>query len=150
MLGLLVVGDLIVLTIFVRTGWLRVFSVLFGYIIPRSLLPSSAHCCAPFLSCFLYLKENEAIDDDVGDMVMFMIAGLAIMTLLINGTTCGKLLSYFRMDRATKVCAHTSSCVAGFSRAVVVVVGCTRQTETCVKAFLSSRRLPSLPVSLPQ
>ncbi|CAM9631642.1 unnamed protein product, partial [Ectocarpus sp. 12 AP-2014] len=54
------------------------------------------------LTLALIVQENEAIDDDVGDMVMFMIAGLAIMTLLINGTTCGKLLSYFRMDRATK------------------------------------------------
>eukprot|EP00903_Cladosiphon_okamuranus_P017333 g15970.t1 len=47
-------------------------------------------------------KENENIEQDVGDKIMFMIAGLAIMTLLINGTTCGMLLSYFHMDKATK------------------------------------------------
>lgn len=48
--------------------------------------------------------ENDNIAEEVGDKIMFMIAGLAIMTLLINGTTCGMLLHYFGMDRATKVC----------------------------------------------
>eukprot|EP00752_Nemacystus_decipiens_P004872 g4435.t1 len=46
--------------------------------------------------------DNDNIAEEVGDKIMFMIAGLAIMTLLINGTTCGMLLSYFGMDRATK------------------------------------------------
>ena len=55
--------------------------------------------------------ENDNIAEEVGDKIMFMIAGLAIMTLLINGTTCGMLLHYFGMDRATKVC-----CVRAFVR----------------------------------
>ena len=53
--------------------------------------------------CFFFLQENPDISPEVGDKVMFLMAGLAIMTLLINGTTCGKLLHYFEMDRATKV-----------------------------------------------
>ena len=52
---------------------------------------------------FFFQQENPEISTEVGDKVMFLMAGLAIMTLLINGTTCGKLLHHFGMDRATKV-----------------------------------------------
>lgn len=58
--------------------------------------------CFSVFSAFL-LQENPDISTEVGDKVMFHMAGLAIMTLLINGTTCGKLLHHFGMDRATKV-----------------------------------------------
>ncbi|CAN0007156.1 unnamed protein product [Pylaiella littoralis] len=54
------------------------------------------------LTLALIVQQHDGIGQEEGDKIMFMIAGLAIMTLLINGTTCGKLLSYFRMDRATK------------------------------------------------
>lgn len=54
-------------------------------------------------------QENPEIPKEIGDKVMFLMAGLAIMTLLINGTTCGKLMHYFGMDRATKVCAAQCS-----------------------------------------
>lgn len=62
--------------------------------------PRSTNACS---HSWRHAQEDDGIEQEVGDKIMFMIAGLAIMTLLINGTTCGKLLSHFHMDRATKV-----------------------------------------------
>ncbi|CAM9338058.1 unnamed protein product [Discosporangium mesarthrocarpum] len=54
------------------------------------------------LTLALIVQENNAIPKEIADKVIFHMAGLALLTLLINATTIGRLMHLFQMDRATK------------------------------------------------
>ncbi|CAM9412929.1 unnamed protein product [Chrysoparadoxa australica] len=53
------------------------------------------------LTLALIVQQSVLIDPDTGDKVMFMMAGLALLTLLINGTTIGNLLHWLGLDKVS-------------------------------------------------
>ncbi|CAM9476498.1 unnamed protein product [Chrysoparadoxa australica] len=50
----------------------------------------------------LTVDAAEEIDQEIRDKILFFTSGIAVMTLLINGTTAGPLVKYFGLDRTTR------------------------------------------------
>lgn len=51
------------------------------------------------LALGLIVERDERIDHEIGDRIVFYVAGIAMLTLLINGTTMKYLVAYFGLDR---------------------------------------------------
>lgn len=51
------------------------------------------------LSLALVVAQNENISKEVGDQILFLTAGIVVLTILINGLTMEKLLAYLKLDR---------------------------------------------------
>jgi NhaP-type Na+/H+ or K+/H+ antiporter len=54
------------------------------------------------LTLALIVREDPAIDVVTGDRVLFLMAGLALMTLVINGSTTGHLIHVLGLDGASR------------------------------------------------
>lgn len=53
------------------------------------------------LTLGLIVVEDEAIEEEKRSLVLFYIAGIAAMTLVINGSLAGPLVHYLGLDRST-------------------------------------------------
>eukprot|EP00903_Cladosiphon_okamuranus_P022319 g20525.t1 len=53
------------------------------------------------LTLALIFVEDERIEDSIRSLVLFYVAGIAAMTLVINGSLAGYLVSYLHLDRST-------------------------------------------------
>ncbi|CAM9498813.1 unnamed protein product, partial [Ectocarpus sp. 12 AP-2014] len=53
------------------------------------------------LTLALIVVEDNRFSEDVRDLVLFYVAGIAALTLIINGSLCGYLVSALGLDRST-------------------------------------------------
>lgn len=53
------------------------------------------------LTLALVVAEENVIDEEIRDLVLFYMAGIAALTILVNGTSIKHLLHYLGMDRGT-------------------------------------------------
>jgi NhaP-type Na+/H+ or K+/H+ antiporter len=51
------------------------------------------------LALALTVAANDQIPKEIGDQVMFLCAGIVVLTILINGTTMGKVLNWLGLDK---------------------------------------------------
>lgn len=51
------------------------------------------------LTLGLVVIEDERLEEDTRDLVLFYVAGVAALTLVINGTLAGPLVRYLGLDR---------------------------------------------------
>ncbi|WP_028581879.1 cation:proton antiporter [Desulfogranum japonicum] len=51
------------------------------------------------LALALIVAQDSAIEQTAGDQVLFLCAGLVVLTILINGTTMGALLGWLKLDQ---------------------------------------------------
>ena len=51
------------------------------------------------LALALVVAQNENIPKEIGDQILFLTAGIVVMTILINGLTMEKLLAYLGLDK---------------------------------------------------
>lgn len=72
----------------------------------RSTLATCAHvnrhdCAigAVGLTLALIFVEDDRVDESIRSLVLFYVAGIAAMTLVINGSLSGHLVSYLHLDR---------------------------------------------------
>lgn len=60
------------------------------------------------LTLGLIFVEDTRVEDSIRSLVLFYVAGIAAMTLVINGSLAGYLVSYLGLDRRV---AETVGCV---------------------------------------
>merc|ERR1712196_51698 len=53
------------------------------------------------LTLGLFLVSDKSIDETTGIRMMFHISGCALLTLVINGTTCGMVVKKLGLDRSS-------------------------------------------------
>lgn len=51
------------------------------------------------LTLGLIFVEDDRVEDSIRSLVLFYVAGIAAMTLVINGSLAGYLVSYLGLDR---------------------------------------------------
>lgn len=51
------------------------------------------------LALALSIAQNDAIPKEIGDQVLFLTAGIVVLTILINGMTMGKLLEILNLNK---------------------------------------------------
>ena len=51
------------------------------------------------LALALVIAQNDNIPKEIGDQILFLTAGIVVLTILINGLTMEKLLAYLELDR---------------------------------------------------
>lgn len=51
------------------------------------------------LTLALIFVEDDRVEDSIRSLVLFYVAGIAAMTLVINGSLAGYLVSYLGLDR---------------------------------------------------
>lgn len=51
------------------------------------------------LALALIVAQDPAIDQTAGDQILFLCAGLVVLSILINGTTMGAVLGWLKLDR---------------------------------------------------
>lgn len=54
------------------------------------------------LTLALIFVEDERVEDSIRSLVLFYVAGIAAMTLVINGSLAGYLVSYLGLDRRVR------------------------------------------------
>jgi len=51
------------------------------------------------LALALIVAQNDSIPKEIGDQILFLTAGIVVLTILINGLTMEKLLAYLGLDK---------------------------------------------------
>lgn len=51
----------------------------------------------------LMVQNSEFIDPKIKGLILFHTSGIVLMTLLINGTTCGYLVRKLKLSKESKV-----------------------------------------------
>ncbi|CAM9416845.1 unnamed protein product [Chrysoparadoxa australica] len=50
----------------------------------------------------LIVDSEQLLPDETRDKILFFTSGIAVLTIVVQGMTCGPLVKYFKLDRSTK------------------------------------------------